>query len=116
MSGFVRWRVKELIFPHGFNMSAWRFEEGEADVAEADFKNGLGGFGEGGTRLSPPEDDEVDVGDADPAAIMAFSSSILDHSHQGATISPKNRSPGRILSSNDTLTVSLLNTWITTDL
>ena len=58
-------------------------------MAEADFKNGLGGFGEGGTRLSPPEDDDVDVGDADPAAIMAFSSSILDHSHQGATISPK---------------------------
>ena len=91
MSGYVCWRVKELIFPHGFNMSAWRFEDGEAEVAEADFKNGLGGpFGEGGTRLSPPEDDDVDVGDADPAAIIAFSSSIFDHSHQGATISPKN--------------------------
>ena len=56
----------------------WRFEEGEAEVAEADFKRGLGGpLGEGGTRLSPPEDDDVEVGDADPAAIAAFSSSII---------------------------------------
>ena len=50
-------------------------------MAEADFKSGLGGpFGEGGTRLSPPEDEDVDVGDADPAAIITFSSSISDHS------------------------------------
>ena len=47
-------------------------------MAEADFKSGLGfGLGEGGTRLSPPEDEDVEVGDADPAAIISFSSSII---------------------------------------
>ena len=62
------------------SIEVWRFEDGEAEVAEADFRSGRGGpFGEGGTRLSPPEDDEVDVGEADPAAIIAFSSSIMDH-------------------------------------
>ena len=58
--------------------SACRFEDGDAEVAEADFKSGLGfGLGEGGTRLSPPEDEDVEVGDADPAAIISFSSSII---------------------------------------
>ena len=60
------------------SIEAWRFEDGEAEVAEADLRSGLGGpLGEGGTRLSPPEDDDVEVGDADPAAIAAFSSSII---------------------------------------
>ena len=60
------------------SMDTWRFDEGEAEVAEADLRRGLGGpLGEGGTMLAPPEDEEVEVGDADPAAIAAFSSSIM---------------------------------------
>ena len=64
-------------------------EEGEAEVAEADLRSGRGllGLGEGGTRLSPPEDD-VDVGEAEPAAAAAasFSSAVSIISHESATI------------------------------
>ena len=49
-------------------------EEGDAEVAEADLRSGRGlGLGEGGTRLSPPEDD-VDVGEAEPAAAASAAS------------------------------------------